>query len=115
MNKKNAVEEIAQEYWELSKAWNGDIVYAKNMTMGELITKVTNLAGKAMTINWRLEDFAAKLLQRVINQKRCRKTRGPNNVVTLYKPPMRVGPDAITAEGMLLDFKYKYLSQSGTT
>ncbi len=78
-------EQRAQQYWEMSSAWNGRIKSPIYHDVGSLLQGSASLAGKC-NCTWRLlEELSAGLLSRVTLMKRNRKSKPTNNVV-LLKP-----------------------------
>lgn len=74
--------EKAQAYWRASRQWRGDQQYGA-ITIGELLDTVADLAGDLNHLGWRrAEERAASLLQQVTSNKRNRKRKLPNNVVS---------------------------------
>lgn len=62
---------IAQRYWELSRAYRGDMRFAPDYNIGTLMRALTDVAGIASNRRWfKLENQAADLLQRVIQNGR---------------------------------------------
>lgn len=82
MSPRSNVREIyTQLYWVTSRQWRGDARFG-DATMGSLIANLVNIAGAASRAHASgLEGAAARLLEQVINNKRCRKKKSPNNVV----------------------------------
>ena len=84
----------AQQYWVLSRQWRGDPRFGA-ITIGELITKVTNLAGDMNSLGWqRCENLAASLLSAVINNRRCRKRKPTNNIIVMTRAPRKIATQA---------------------
>ncbi len=78
-------EKKAQQYWEMSSAWNGRIKSPTYHDVGSLLQGSASLAGKC-NCTWRLlEELSAGLLSRVTHMKRNRKSKPIDNVV-LLKP-----------------------------
>lgn len=77
---------VTTEYWKLSHAWRGHLPEAnltQPMTMGDLISGISNNY-KAGISSERLCFLEVDLLQQVINNKRCKKTKPINNIVHLH-------------------------------
>lgn len=78
-------EEKIRSFWVLSLQWRGDPRFG-SINIGELLTQLADLGGRVNSLGWvRLEDQVATLLNQVINNKRNRKKKSPNNVVNLLE------------------------------
>lgn len=89
-SRQSDMETKIRQYWIASRQWRGDTRFGM-ITTGDLLKTLADLAGGLMNIGWRPAEYkAAELLQQVINNKRCRKTKGPNNVVNLHKPKIEL-------------------------
>ncbi len=69
------------DYWEMSRAWNRKDTQ-HNWTVGSLLTGLRNLT-ELTDMQTRLQHRTHLLLTQVIFSKRCRKSKGTNNLVFL--------------------------------
>lgn len=77
------MEEKAQDYWVMSRQWRGDRRFG-GVTVGDLLKNLADLAGDLNQLGWNIcEHRTAELLNQVINNKRCRKSKARNNIINL--------------------------------
>lgn len=77
------MEEKAQDYWVMSRQWRGDARFG-GVTVGELLKNLADLAGDLNRLGWGIcEGRTSDLLQQVISNKRCRKSKPRNNIINL--------------------------------
>lgn len=90
--------ERTQRYWELSRAWRGDINYSRGLTIGDLGRALQVLATSCgHKSNHKLEEAVSNQLREVIVNKKNRKTKPVNNLIAL---PMivRQGTSPVTSQ-----------------
>lgn len=83
----NAFQEKVRQYWVLSSIWNRRAtptlmspMQVMN-TIGGLIDELSGLADK--NLGQRLDSYVCALLDNVIQNRRCRKSKPINNVIRL--------------------------------
>ncbi len=97
--------DAALKYWKLSKAWRGNAgtdidEEDKGLTIEGIIQRTTNLGGKANHLGYhKLEAVVATLINAIVMNKRCRKTKPVNNLVQLPLKPATKSTTSTVAVG----------------